>query len=207
MQTVCSKINALIKTSKIEGPSTSLTFLGIFLNTVTMEASITAERKQSLLQELHHLYSRRKCTKRQLLSLIGKLSFSCKVLLAGRIFLHRLIHLSTTVRQLHHHIMLTMEARLDLQWWLTFLPQWSGTSLILDSHWTLNATMQLFTDASGLEGWGAYWSGRLLQDHWSPVQRKMSIAWKELYAFVVAVHTWGALWQRQKYYSSVIIKQ
>ena len=44
-----------------------------------MEASITAERKESLLQELRYLHSRHKCTKRQLLSLIGKLSFSCKV--------------------------------------------------------------------------------------------------------------------------------
>ena len=58
--------------------------------------------------------------------------------------------------------------------------------------------MQLFTDASGSDGWGAYWSGRWLQDHWSPAQQQMNIAWKELYAIVMAVHTWGSLWQRQK---------
>ena len=33
------------------------------------------------------------------------------------------IDLSTTVKQMHHHIRLTVEVRLDLQWWLTFLPQ------------------------------------------------------------------------------------
>ena len=79
MLSLCEKINSPVKSSKIEGPSTSLTFLGIHLDTVTMEASITAERKKSLLQELRYLHSRHKCTKRQLLSLIGKLSFSCKV--------------------------------------------------------------------------------------------------------------------------------
>ena len=198
MLTLCQNINAPVKTSKIEGPSTSITFLGIHLNTVTMEASITAERKESLLEELRDLHQQHKCTKRQLLSLIGKLSFSCKVLPSGRIFLRRLIDLSTTVKQLHHHIRLTMEARLDLQWWLAFLPHWSGRGLILNTHWTLNTKMQLFTDASGHEGWGAYWSGRWLQDHWSPKQKEMSIAWKELYAIVMAVHTWGVLWQRQK---------
>ena len=26
----------------------------------------------------------------------------------------------------------------------------------------------------------------------------MDIAWKELFAIVMAVHTWGSLWQRQK---------
>ena len=112
MLTLCKKINSPIKSLKIEGPSTSLTFLGIHLDTVTMEASITAERKESLLQELHYLYSQHKCTKQQLLSLIGKLSFSCKVVSAGRIFLCRLIDLSTTVKQLHHHIRLTVDARL-----------------------------------------------------------------------------------------------
>ena len=122
----------------------------------------------------------------------------CKVLPDGRIFLCRLIDLSTTVKQLHHHIRLTSEARLDLQWWLTFLPHWSGRSLILESHWTLNATMLLFTDASGSEGWGAYWSGRWLQDWWSPEQQKMNITWKELYAIVMVVHTWGFPWQNQK---------
>ena len=49
--------------------------------------------------------------------------------------------------------------------------------------------MLLFTDASGSEGWGAYWSGRWLQDRWSPEQQKLNITWKELYAIVMAVHT------------------
>ena len=99
---------------------------------------------------------------------------------------------------MHHHICLTSEARLDLQWLLTFLPHWSGRSLILESHWMPNATMLLFTDAFGSEGWGAYWSGRWLQDRWSPEQQKMGTTWKELYAIVMAVHTWGFSWQRQK---------
>ena len=40
-----NKINAPVKSSKVEGPSTTLTFLGILLDTTTMEASITQDRK------------------------------------------------------------------------------------------------------------------------------------------------------------------
>ena len=69
---------------------------------------------------------------------------------------------------MHHHITLVKEAWLDLQWWLDFLPHWSGKSLILNTQWTSSATIHRFTDASGKEGWGAYWSGRCLQAHWSP---------------------------------------
>ena len=90
-----------------------------------------------------------KCTKRELLFLIGKLSFACKILPASRIFLRRLIYLSTSASKLHHHIRLTGEAQLDMQWWFDFLLGWSGTSLILESNWTPSTNMQLFTDASG----------------------------------------------------------
>ena len=90
MLTLCKTFNAPIKPSKVEGPTTLLTFLGIHLDTISMEANITEERKQSLLQELTMLQGWHKCTKHELLSLIGKLSFSCKILPAGRIFLCRL---------------------------------------------------------------------------------------------------------------------
>ena len=198
MLTLCKTLNAPIKPSKVEGPTTSLTFLGIQLDTISMEANITDERKQSLLQELTVLHGRHKCTKRELLSLIGKLSFSCKILPAGRIFLRRLIDLTTTVKHLHHHIRITTNARLDMQWWLDFLPSWSRKTLILESHWTFSTTMQLFTDVSGTIGWGAYWSGKWLQGRWSAAQLNMDITWKELYAIVMAVHTWGSRWQRKK---------
>ena len=132
MLSLCQKINAPVKLTKVEGPSTNITFLGIVINTVTMTASISSERKQELLSALQSMIERRKCTKQQLLSLIGKLSFACKVVPAGRIFLRRLIDLSCSVSRIHHHIRLTKEAHLDMYWWFNFLPQWSGTSCILE---------------------------------------------------------------------------
>ena len=198
MFTLCEKINAPIKLSKVEGPTTSLTFLGILLNSLTMEASISDDRKHALMDELRWMRQRDKCTQRELLSLIGKLSFCCKVVPAGRIFLRRMIDLSNTVSHLHHRISLTTEAYLDLQWWLDFLPEWSGTSLILNTRWIPSPALHLYTDASGLHGWGAYWDGRWLQSSWSTLQGKMDITWKELFAIVAPVHTWGSFWSRQK---------
>jgi len=159
------------------------------------KTSISDERKCALLDELSWMRCRDKCTKWELLSLIGKLSFCCKVVPSGRIFLRRMIDLSNTVTQLHYHITLTTEARLDIQWWLEFLPSCSGTSLILNTRWTPSPALKLYTDASGAHGWGAYGSGRWIQSHWSPSQNNMDITWKELFA---AVHTWGPSWSRQK---------
>jgi len=181
--------------SKVEGPTTLLTFLGIQLNTVSMEASISSEKK---IQLLHWMTCKDSCTKRELFSLIGKLSFCCKVLPAGRIFLRRMIDLSTSVQQLTHHIPLTTEAQLDIQWWINFLANWSDKSLILSNKWIPSPMLHLYTDASGSHGWGAYWSGRWLQSSWTPAQQQMDITWKELLAIISGIHAWGSFWSRKK---------
>ena len=146
---------------------------------------------------MQHIRGRRTCTKRELLSLIGKLAFACKVVPPGRLFLRRPIDLLTTVTHLHHHVTLNKAARADLAWWTHFLPTWPGSSLFLRSQWTLAPDMQLFTDASNL-GYGAYWAGRWFNQTWSPEQVTFTIAWKELYVILVACSTWGHLWPRKR---------
>ncbi len=142
MLSLCKAINAPVKPEKVEGPSTTLTFLhvGIQLDTVAMQASITQDRKQELLTDLSDLRSRHTCTKYHLLSIIGKLAFACKVVPPGRIFLRRLLDLSMSVGPLHHHVTLNKEAHLDIQWRLQFLPAWPGASLLLESEWSLAPT-------------------------------------------------------------------
>ena len=49
MRSLYQAIGAPIKEEKVEGPTTRLTFLGIVLDTVSMEASISIECKTSLL--------------------------------------------------------------------------------------------------------------------------------------------------------------
>jgi len=71
------------------------------------------------------------------------------LLYACRIFLHRMIDLSTTVKHLNHHILLTTEAQLDIQWWVSYWPRWSGKSLIL---WVPLPVLHLYTDASWFQG-------------------------------------------------------
>jgi len=98
-----------------------------------------------------------------------------------------MINLSNTVVQLHCRISLTTEADLDIQWWLEFLPCWSGTSLILNTRWTPSLALNLYTDASRMHGWGAYWDGMRIQSHWSLSSGNMDITWKELFAIVLAI--------------------
>eukprot|EP00731_Ephydatia_muelleri_P017502 Em0010g600a len=128
-------------------------------------------------------------------SLIGKLSFAAKVVPAGRLFLRHLIHLSTSVRWLHHHIHLNPEARADLRCWNSFLPSWNGILMFIVPEWKDAESFQLYTDASTSFGFGAYLDGAWFRGDWRPHQQlpKCSIQWQELFAIVSAARSWGHL--------------
>ena len=195
---VCSTVNAPVNPDKVVDPTTSLEFLGIWLDTKTLRASIAAPKRQELLADLRQMLPRRTCTKREMLRLIGKLSFACKVVPAGRTFLRRLIDKSTEVKPLHHHLTLSEETRADLRWWLAFLPSWQGSSSIIQSVWAPPTQTQLYTDASASLGYGAYYRGHWFYGTWSTTTAAHSIAWKELYPIILAASTWGRGWRGQR---------
>ncbi len=119
---------------------------------------------------------------------------------AGRLFLRRLIDLSTKARRLHHRIRLNGEARAEIQWWHTFLPAWNGTAMFLDPRWTLADSMHLYTDASGAHGFGAYYDGAWFRGNWFPHQRspRVSIQWQELFPILLAASIWGHRWMGKR---------
>ena len=118
-----------MKPEKAEGLTTLMEFLGILLDSINITAGISPACKAELTVELLDMASRTKCRKCDLLSLIGKLSFTCKVVPVGCIFLRRLIDRSCTVKHLHHWLRLTKETQADLQWWLHFSPKLAGHKL------------------------------------------------------------------------------
>ena len=91
-------------------PTPILVFLGIEIDAVNQVLRLPKVKLDDLLSELDKWSIKKKCTKRELLSLIGVLSFATKVVKAGRTFLRRLIDLSTVVSRLGHHISLNTQA-------------------------------------------------------------------------------------------------
>ena len=137
----------------------------------------------------------KKCLKRELLSLIGKLNFACRILPAGRIFLRRLIDLSTQARLAHHDVTMNCDARRDISWWLRCLPSWNGRAIIPDPNWTRSPDMEL----SGSLGYGIFYAGHWIANPWPPVLQNRSIQWKELYPIALACLLWGHQWTGKKF--------
>ena len=91
---LCHQLGVPLAPEKIVGPYQVITYLGIEIDTVNFVIRLPQDKLQSLMQSLQDWQKRKKCTKKELLSLIGSLFFACKVVKCGRMFLRRLIDLS-----------------------------------------------------------------------------------------------------------------
>lgn len=192
MLDACSETGFQVNPQKVCPSSKRLEFLGIIIDTHKKRTEISSERLQEIMTELLQWRNRKKCSKRQLLSLIGKLTFVSRVVRHGRTFTRRLIQLSKKAKYLHYKINLNNEARADILWWLKYLPTWNGISIIDSSRWLTNTEIDLETDASDI---GA---GCVFMPEWFYVKfegeleylKDKSINFRELYAVVKATVTW-----------------
>ena len=158
MVQVCRDLGFVVNPSKVTPPASVTNFLGIDIDSVHGVAHIDPECLQAISQELTGFCQAKSATKCEILSLIGKLHFICRVCPPGRAFLCRMIDVSKKARYLHHRIKLSAEFREDIEWWLTYLPTWNGVSFLYDKEWTNSPDMELYTDASD-KGFGFYFQG------------------------------------------------
>jgi hypothetical protein len=215
---LCAKLGIPMAAAKAEGPATCLTFLGIELDTIAMEARLPDKRLAELRLLLKSWTGRRTCCILDLQQLTGKLHFACNVVRAGRPWLRRLIALTTELcrqrglmqRDGGQQHRLTREARQDVLWWHRFITKWNGRSLLYEREWQAATTLELYTDACYSEetrtgGYGARFGNRWFQGNWTPEQLQLawrvqrhSIPFLELYTLVLAARTWGPGWPGKK---------
>lgn len=155
--TTCKTLGLPLKVEKVEGPATSLTFLGILLDTQKMEMRLP-EAKMKELQDILAAWSSKKTVrKRDLLSLIGKLSHAAKIIIPGRIFLRCMIDTAHKAKQLDHWVHLTADFRSDLAWWCCFMKSWNGRAMMQVLANTQPPLATILTNASRSWGCGAFW--------------------------------------------------
>ena len=192
-------LNVPVAPEKVEGPTTKLVFLGIELDTVDLAMRVPRDKVQDIVAILHKLLTHRSVRRRELASVVGKLSFASRAVPAGRTFLRRLYDLLKASQDSSSHTLrLPPPVIEDLSWWVEALESWNGKSFFLYNEWTPSPDFHLQTDASGTWGFGAYFQGRWIQGSWTTEQSPFSIEYKELYAIVVACHTWGSEWARRR---------
>ena len=199
LRMIFKRLKIPLSEHKTVGPAQRLEYLGIILDTTEMKASLPQNKLSRINSLLLTFNNRRKCTKRELLSLLGHLNFACSVIPAGRSFISRLLVAATTVKKLYHYVQLDINCKADIRMWQYLIARWNGVLFFLDNHITKAHDMSLFTDAAGSTGFGGIYQNYWFNGVW-PTNLKMetnpdiSIAFQELYPVVVAAILWGQYW-------------
>ena len=191
----CADLGFPVATEKTEGPVTTITLLGIELDSEKLQLRLP-QGKLEKLRELVEKWRRKKtCSKRELQSLAGHLNHACKVIKPGRRFLRGVFGLLSQFHRRDHWIRLNAAFRADMEWWHVFARSWNGLSLMRDRDSSAPAT-EMWSDASGGWGCGAWWESKWFQVAWCewPGFAGNSIAAKELLPIIVAVALWGPQW-------------
>ena len=100
----CSYLGFPIAPEKTCGPSTTLSFVGIALDTVLKDARLPQDKLDKCVTTIWEFGHRKKVTLCELQSLIGPLNFECSVVQPGRGFLRRLIDLTIGIKLSSHKI-------------------------------------------------------------------------------------------------------
>ena len=175
---------------KLEGPATTLVFLGVVLDTEALALRLPGEKLSRLRSIIAAWRDKKSCTKRVV---VLNRSFACKVVRYGRTFLRRMINLSTGVKELHHHV---RSFRSNLQWWATFIATWNSVSMMSVPS-RASHDVVLISDASEKWGCGAYNNshGEWIQFQWLREWGSILITIKELLPIVLSCAVWGRYWK------------
>ena len=149
---ICQLLGIPLAIEKVEGPSTQLTFLGITLDTINMEARLPADKIARIKQMTTLWLTKKNATERETLSLIGLLQHATKVVKCGRTFVSRMYATACKVKEMEFYTRLNKDFRSDLCCWHIFVKTWNGLSLLRCVSLPLIPYIYIQTDASG--SWG-----------------------------------------------------
>ena len=127
---LCKELGVPIEQKKTVYPTTSLVFLGMQVDTKSMELRVPAEKLERIRKLIDQWVLKKSGTKRSLLSLIGSLYFCCQAVVVGKPFVVRLGHKAYSVEKLHQTVVLDDKEIEDLMWWYYLLNSWNGRSLL-----------------------------------------------------------------------------
>lgn len=119
---LCLQLGLLVAPEKLEGPSQSIIFIDIRINSVAMMLLLPEEKLTALKASLALWASRKSATKLQLKELLGLLNHAASVIHPGQTFLRSLIEAMKGVRLPSQKAQLDTQARADIAWWCLFAP-------------------------------------------------------------------------------------
>jgi hypothetical protein len=171
VEQVIRGLGLVVADEKTVEPTQQCEYLGLLLDSVAMEVTITEKRKRSLLAMIGGMLDRGHATRKSMHELQGKLSWVGMIVRGGRVFLRGIINAVTRTRRLRRNkvqIDIDDELEEDLRWWQARLLDMEAQGSRL---WLTEADYTVLTtksDASGHLGWGLVIGDTIHWSKWSP---------------------------------------
>lgn len=136
-------------------PCQQLEFLGLTINSVEMEITLSATKVESIKRKCTDMISKTQVSIQELSSLIGTLNATVEAVIPASLYVRELQMFQTkcllkSKRNYQQMIILPQTSRGEINWWLQQLEHWNGKQIRLSS----NPDLVIETDASKT-GWGA----------------------------------------------------
>ena len=173
-------------------PDTRVEFLGIMFDSVSQTMEVTAERLQEISELLDIWSGKKRASKRELQSLLGKLVFISKCVYSSRVFISRMLATLRSLKKQNHRFKIGQQFKKDLAWWRSFLKVFNGVSFIPEMIWS-KPDEEMSTDAC-LSGGGG-WSGCEYFSCQFPefiIRKNFHINALELWVILVGLRLWHA---------------
>lgn len=135
-------------------PCQQLEFLGLTINSVEMEITLSATKVESIKRICTDMISKTEVSIQELSSLIGTLNATVEAVIPASLYVRELQMFQTkcllkSKRNYQQMIILPQTSRGEINWWLQQLEHWNGKQIRLSS----NPDLVIETDASKT-GWG-----------------------------------------------------
>ena len=181
-----------ISVKKLVPPSTSVTCLGILVDSVDRTISIPPEKMKDILKMCKEWTFKSTVSKSAFQSLLGTLLYICKCVRPARFFLNRMLEL---LRNNHDKSKISLDKFFfrDLNWFLVFLKNFNGVTYY---DIKTNPT-QVHLDAS-LTALGGSFNDMVYTLPLHPIIRHLHITQLEMLNIVVALKIWANVWKDQR---------
>ena len=181
-----------ISPKKLVPPATSVTCLGILIDSVQKTVSIPQEKLAEITQLCKQWTTKTYCGKRDLQSLLGSLLYVSKCVKHSRFVLNRMLAL---LRQNYANtkILITPEFRMDLAWFNSFLTHYNGVTYYEQQH--CHSEVHLDTCLTGL---GASYESMMYALPIPKGYMNYNITHLEILNIVVALKVWAQYWANKR---------
>ena len=149
LSSLLAELGLQISAKKLVSPSTSVTCLGILIDTETRTMSVPSEKLHHILELCHQWENKITCTKQQLQSLLGSLLYISKCVNPASAFLNRMLQFLRDMGD-RRSVKLSQEFFKDLAWFKNFLNQFNG--IVYYDTRPVQAELHLDASLTGLGG-------------------------------------------------------